>query len=48
MILLELLHRIARSQDLVSINLAAGVAYQQLLALTSSSQDTNPRDQAAA
>ena len=41
-ILLELLHRIARSHDLVSINIAAGMAYQQLMALTA--QDTNPED----
>ncbi len=32
-ILLRLLHDIATSRDLVSINLAAGVAHEKLLAL---------------
>jgi len=36
-VLLRLLHDLATSKDLLSVNLAAGVAYERLLALTPTS-----------
>jgi hypothetical protein len=42
-VLLRLLHDLATSQDLLSVNLAAGVAYERLLAL----KPTSPKEDAA-